>query len=255
MKHLLILLLAIVLLVPACFIDSEPSPMEINSSYSSLVSVGDFMYRVTSSKILTFDISDPSDPVQIDKQIVGFEIESIFHFDGILFVGSGEALHIFEIKEEGIPERRSQTNYSEFDENQTPCDPVVSDGTYAYVTLSSTVFVDDSPCNRAVPVNELRIYDVTDLAKPKEVNRIEMQGPKGLTVDGNNLFVCDGENGLLVYDVSDIENLVELHHFEGYTTRDAIARDGLLIVIASDQLLQYDYNIISDMSLLSTLDL
>ena len=187
--------------------------------------------------------------------IVGFEIESISKFGGVLFIGSGEALHIFEVGTDGIPERRSQTNYSEFEQDQTPCDPVVSDGIHAFVTLSSNLITEESFCGREIPVNELRIYDVTDITQPKELNRLEMVEPKGLAVEGDLLFICDGINGLKVFNKSDVNNLVEIYHFEDYQTRDVIAKDGLLIVIGKGQLKQYDYSDITNMTLLSTLDL
>jgi len=219
MNHLKFLLFALAMISLSCSQESDSPPLSgTNSSYSSLLTLGDFMYQVNSTSIVTFDISNPAEPKEIDKQIVGFDIESISSFGGVLFIGSGEALHIFEVGNDGIPERRSQTNYSEFEEDQTPCDPVVSDGKHAFVTLSTSLFLEEGPCNRAEPVNELRIYNVTDITKPEEVNRVEMNGPKGLAVDGDFLFVCDG-------------------------------------VIGKGELRQYDYSDITQMALLSTLDL
>ncbi len=142
-----------------------------NGSYSGMVIVGNFMYRVNTEALITFDVTDPEDIVQKNRQIVGFLIESIFHMEGILFIGSGEALHIFEIGDDGIPNRKSQTNYIDFSEDQTPCDPVISDGNHAFVTLSSVLsFVQDrnSLCSRAILINELRIYDMADPSNPKE---------------------------------------------------------------------------------------
>jgi len=226
-----------------------------NGSYSRMVIVDNYMYRVDTEVLTTFDITDPEDISQLDRQMVGFTIESIYHMGGILFIGSGEALHIFEIGENGIPERRSRTDYSQFSEEQVPCDPVISDGNFAYVTLSTVEVVADGPCNRLVPINELRIYDITDLNDPKEVNRIEMLNPKGLAYDGDLLFICENDNGLKVFDKSDINNLELIEHFKDFNTYDVIAKNGLLIVIGRGAIYQFDYQDREDITLISTLEL
>jgi len=226
----------------------------VNGSYSGMVIVGDYMYRVDTETLITFDVTDPEDIIELNRQAVGFQIESIFHLEGILFIGSSIALHIFEIDENGIPHRKSQTEYLDFSAEQTVCDPVVSDGVHAFVTLSSALN-SNSPCARTVLFNELRIYDITDLTNPIEVNIIDMINPKGLGVDGDLLFVCESEGGLKVFDKSNVLDLQLLHHFEGIHTYDLIARDGLLIVIGQEAIYQFDYSSIDDMELISTLNL
>jgi len=78
---------------------------------------------------------------------------------------------------------------------------------------------------------------------------------KGLSIDGDYLFVCDGSNGLKIFDKSIINNIVEVGHLEGQNTRDVIARDGLLIVIGEDDLRQYDYSDINNIIHLGMLSL
>lgn len=254
----LVALALITFLLSSCANESNTSlpTSGTNGSYSGIVIVDNFMYQVDTESIFTYDVTNPEDIEQIDRQMVGFLIESIFHMQGVLFIGSGEALHIFEIGENGIPERKSQTNYTEFSEDQTPCDPVISDGQYAYVTLSSVSSFDFSgPCARPITLNQLRIYNVEDIAKPTEVNTIEMINPKGLAYDDDYLFVCENEGGLKVFDKSNVNDLQLIHHFEGIHTYDAIAREGLLIVIGEGAIYQFDYTSITDMELVSTLNI
>lgn len=254
-------ILFITLLCVSCATENATSPVSnsgTNGSYSGMIIVGNFMYRVNTEELTTFDVTDPQDIVQKDRQTVGFLIESIFHMEGILFIGSGVALHIFEIGEDGIPFRKSQTNYENFSQEQTPCDPVISDGNHAFVTLSSVQSIEidvNNLCFRSVLINELRVYDIADLSNPEEVSRIEMINPKGLAYDGNYLFVCENEGGLKVFDKSNVLDLQLIHHFEGINTYDVIAKDGLLIVIGQGAIYQYDYNSIDDMELISTLNL
>lgn len=253
-KLIYIFILAVVLFSCAQENGSDQPTSGTNGSYSGMVIVDEFMYRVDNESLTTFDISNTQDIVQVDRQLVGFLIESIFQMEGILFIGSGEALHIFEIGEQGIPNRKSQTNYSQFSTDQTPCDPVISDGNHAFVTLSS-VLSNDGPCGRLVMVNELRIYDIADLSAPEEVNTIEMITPKGLAYDGDLLFVCEHTGGLKVFDKSDVLDLKLLHHYEEIETYDVIAKDGLLIVIGQGAIYQFDYSSLGELTLLSTLEL
>ncbi|MEM9547017.1 MAG: hypothetical protein AAGA77_13635 [Bacteroidota bacterium] len=225
-----------------------------NGSYTRMVIANNYMYKVSDEELTTYEITNPEEIVEINRQNVGFLIESFFHLEGILFIGSGEALHIFEIDASGIPERRSRTDYTDFADDLTPCDPVVSDGTYAYVTLSSVVDNSD-PCGRQIVLNELRIYDVTDLTNPIQVNAVNMINPKGLAYDQDLLFVCENDGGLKVFDKSDVTDLHLIHHFEDINTFDVIAKNGLLIVIGQGAIYQFNYTSISDMSLISKLDL
>jgi hypothetical protein len=236
-------LLTMILGLTKCTADgvtSDSSGSVANGSYSTMITVGDYLYRVSTMDLATFDISDGSTPVLIDEQDVGFEIESIFHTNGVLFIGSSLALHIFTIEADGIPARASETAYGDFDVDQTPCDPVVADEEYAFVTLS-TIVGTSGPCSRPVAINQLRVYDVIDITAPDLLATYDLVQPKGLAIDGDLLFVCDGSAGLRIYDRTDALNLEELYHFTGFTTFDVIARGGLLMVVGPDNIYQFDY--------------
>ena len=78
-----------------------------------------------------------------------------------------------------------------------------------------------------------------------------MDGPKGLGIDEDLLFICD--QGLKVFDKSDIRNLRELQYFD-IPANDVIPLNGVLMVVADDGLYQYDYSG-SELTLLSKVDI
>lgn len=234
--------------------DSGSSGNVANGSYSTMLTVGDYLYRVSTRELSTFDISDGSSPKLMDTQDVGFEIESIFHRSGVLFIGSSLALHIFTIEADGVPLRASETAYGDFDVDQVPCDPVVADDQYAFVTLSTTTETGGR-CSRVVPINQLRIYNVTDITSPTFLKAYDLDNPKGLAIDGDLLFVCDGWSGLRIFDRSDVLQLELLNHFTGFETYDVIARDGLLMVVGPRDIYQYDYSDPSNIVQLATINL
>lgn len=230
---------------------SPSSDTGVGGSYARFVIVGSFMYVVDDASLITFDISDAANPVQIEKQAIGERIETIFNFKDKLFVGSGEGLFIYEILEDGLPEQLSATSYFEFD--IFPCDPVVANDTYAYVTLNAKRRINN-PCGGTfeLNVNLLKIYDITNPQQPQLLTEYEMFAPKGVGLDGTTLFICDDEAGLKIFDVTDPFNLVFIAHIEDFTAFDVITLDGLLLVVGPENVYQFDYSDLNNIQQLSS---
>ncbi|MGB1217849.1 MAG: LVIVD repeat-containing protein, partial [Saprospiraceae bacterium] len=217
-------------------------------SYARFITVGDFLYIVDNENIQTFNVSDPSLPNKVDEQSIGSQIESIFNFQDKLFIGSGQGLFIYTIPANGVPTQAAAYNY---DFPILPCDPVVANSQYAYVTLSTTI--DGGPCSRNANVNELKIFDVSDVYNPIELTAYPMNEPKGVGLDGNTLFVCDGYAGLKVYDVSDPLNIQLINSFENFYAFDVIPLDGLLLCVSDDNVYQYDYSNLNNIQQISNI--
>lgn len=230
---------------------SSPSAAGIGGAYARFIIVKDFMYIVDEQSLITFDISEADDPRQIDKQPIGDQIETIFNFEDKLFIGSAVGLFIYEIAANGIPEQLSETSY--FDFEIFPCDPVVANDSFAYVTLNANRRLNTA-CGGSfeVNVNLLKIFDITDPRQPVLLTEYPMYAPKGLGLDGTTLFVCDDEAGLKVFNVSNPYDLEPIAHIEGITTFDVIPLDGLLLVVGPKDVYQFDYSDLENITLLSS---
>jgi len=261
MKYLNILFITLIcLILSACQGDSlqsesfsESGEAGVGGSYARFIIVGSFMYIVDDTSIKTFDVSDAAQPNQIDQKTIGERIESIFHFDSRLFVGSGAGLFIYQIEADGKPTKLSGTEY--FDTFDTfACDPVVANETYAYVTLN-TKAREESPCNGNILVetNVLKIFDVTDLTSPVLLSEYQMNAPKGVGLDGNILFLCDDDEGLKIFNVSDPLNIQLIKQFSTFTAFDVIPLNGLLLVVGPDNVYQFDYSNIEDIKMVATI--
>jgi hypothetical protein len=68
-----------------------------------------------------------------------------------------------------------------------------------------------------------------------------MTEPYGLGIKEEKLFICDGPDGLKVYDKSDINNLYQLNHFADINTYDVIPLSSSLLMIGDKVLYQYEY--------------
>ena len=78
-----------------------------------------------------------------------------------------------------------------------------------------------------------------------------MQEPYGLGIDSKTLFVCDGIAGLKVYNADDPKNLVKIAWFSDVNAFDVIPYNGVLMMIGTGGLYQYDYTGPANISLLS----
>ncbi|MEN9345290.1 MAG: hypothetical protein RLZZ60_759 [Bacteroidota bacterium] len=88
----------------------------------------------------------------------------------------------------------------------------------------------------------LFIHDVTDKTAPRLEFNLTLDQPKGLGIDGNLLFICQGNKGMAVYNwdesnkkLSYLYQKIDLYAF------DVITGNNTLIVAADNGLYLYDY--------------
>lgn len=228
------------------------SSLTQTGSYSTMVTIDQYLYLVNKTEISTFDIKDPNSPNLLDKQNVGFDIESIYHYENLLLIGSANNMYIFSISGNHIPKRESTTSYNTlFGSEVCTHDPIVVRNNLAYVTISTS----DIFCGNIRNFNHLKVYNITDIKTPVLLLTKDLKSPKGLALGKNQLYVCDQIDGLVVLDISVPENPMITKIFDGFEGYDAIVKNDLLIVVAKDQLRQYDISDESNIKLISKLDL
>lgn len=202
------------------------SPTGKGGSMARFAISGNYLYTVDNTKLTLFNISDASDPVREKDVPLSFGVETIFPFQDKLFIGTMSGMHIMSLQNPASPKELSHYRHV------VSCDPVVTDGRYAYVTLST-----GTSCMGFI--NELQIVDIQNITSPTLVSQYNMVNPKGLGIDGSNLFVCD--DGLKLYDASDVRNLELKKHFK-INAFDVIPINGRLLVVGSDGFYQYQYS-------------
>ena len=203
--------------------------------------VGDYLYVVDYSDISIFDISNLEEPKVLDDVQVAWDIETIFNQGEILFIGGRQGMYIYDIRNPEKPEFISEFRHG------TACDPVVVDGDYAYVTLKGGGFCGNTESG-------LYIIDISNLKDPELKVIYPMEGPNGLGIKDDKLFICDGGAGLKVFDKSAVPNITQLNHFENIVTYDVIPLTNSLLMIGDGTLYQYEY-LENDIRLLSTFQL
>jgi len=191
--------------------------------------VNDYLYAVDSHSINIFDINNLEAPRELQKVHAGFDIETIFNRENLLFLGSMSGMFIYNIDKPETP-----LFISEF-QHGTACDPVVVDDNYAYITLRAGNFCGAFD-------SSLEIVDISDIYNLKLIKSYTMDNPYGLGIKDNLLFICDGTSGLKVYNKGNIEELELLNTFKDITAYDVIPMENNLLLIGDNTLFQYTYS-------------
>lgn len=214
------------------------SPFGMGGSMARFTIVNSHLYTVSTSSLDVYNISTPQSPAFTSKVQLGWGIETIYPFKNKLFIGSNTGMFIYDISNPSQPSKQGAFNHVR------TCDPVIAEDKYAYVTLRTGTGCPGS-------TNQLDVLDITNLSQPFLVKSYNMKNPHGLSKDGNLLFICDGQDGLKVYDAANPNSISLLKHISGTNTYDVIAWNKVAIVSAEDGLYQYGYSDVNDIKLLS----
>ncbi|AHM60747.1 hypothetical protein D770_12465 [Flammeovirgaceae bacterium 311] len=214
----------------------------VGGSMARFTITGDYLYTIDNSSLYVFNIQNPETPTQGTTVQVGWGIETIFPSNGNLFIGAQNGMHIYSLQNPLTPSRLSTFAHV------VSCDPVVVHDTLAYVTLRG-----GTACGGFT--NQLDIINIKNPQSPELLISHPMSSPYGLAYDDGLLFICEGEHGLKVFDVTNIHTMSSrlLDHEEGIDAFDVIPYEEVLIMIGREGLYQYDYSDPTDLKLLSRL--
>jgi len=216
-------------------------------SMARFVIAGNYLYTLNKREITAFDITDPDDPLPYTKDSVPWDVQTLFAYGDYLYIGAKGGVYLYNkpTPSKGMELKATYTHLKS-------CDPVVVENGFAYFTLNNS-----RTCGLKNGVNALEILDVSDPLNPKisknsdgEENRKNMIDPKGLGVDGNILFVCDGIGGLKLFDINRSENnqsIIDLTFNRKSSISDIDCYDVIpykhnLIVSNGKDVRQFDYS-------------
>lgn len=201
---------------------------------------GNYLYVVNHNSLQVYDVQQSANPNNLGKTSLGFGVETIFPYNNHLFIGTQTGMYIMNLNNPAKPQQTALYRHI------FSCDPVVAQGHYAYVTLRSGTACNTGP-------NRLEVVDISNPANPVQVNSISMINPHGLGIDGNLLFVSEGDSGLKVFDATDPVDLKLIKTFSDIRSYDVIPNRSVLIVTGQDGIFQYRYDSSQQLTLLSKL--
>jgi len=216
----------------AAGVSAPASTYGVGGSMARFLTYDNYLYMLnTDYQLKAFDISDLENPELKYDKYVGWGLETMFIYDEHMYLGAQNGMYILSLEKPSEPFKKSM--YSHI----TSCDPVVVQGDYAYVTMRS-----GNLCGGSADL--LEVVDISNKYEPERIASYVMEEPYGLGISGNKLFVCQGENGLYVYDAANPQAITnnQLARFSDIHAFDVIPLNGNLYTTGDSGFYIYDYN-------------
>lgn len=207
---------------------TAPSPLSSGgSSFATFAVIDNQLYRVDDSygQILVYDVTDATQPALVSTVNASWSIETLFPTQDLLFVGGSRGMYIFDRTDPLQPHQLSKI------EHAVACDPVVVEGSTAFVTLRSV-----SGCGMT---DELMCVNISDPSHPEIIGEKALLSPYGLAVQSAQLFLSHGDNGYSLIDVSTPDAPAIKKTWSG-ATRDFIWSGATLFVLEAHNVAIYD---------------
>ncbi|MDH5608698.1 MAG: hypothetical protein OEY56_04405, partial [Cyclobacteriaceae bacterium] len=155
-------------------VNPESGTISQGGSLARFTIVGDYLYIVNDRQLIPVNIRDLAAPQKNAPVDLDIGVETIFPYQGNLFIGSASAVYIYSLGNPAAPARLSVYQHA------TGCDPVVVKDNYAYVTLREGV-----SCLNTFQMNVLEVLDISNLRAPNMVATVDMRSPRGLGIGCN----------------------------------------------------------------------
>lgn len=201
------------------------------------------MYTVSNSDLKVFNVTAPASPSFVSTiALTQGNIETIFPYKDKLFIGGQTGMFIYSASNPDNPQKEGQFIHAR------NCDPVIAEDKYAYVTLST-----GSSC-RGIN-NQLDVIDITNLNNPVLIKSYNLTSPRGLSKDGNVLLICDGKDGLKIFNAANPSQVSLIKQVTGFEPSDVICLQGTAITVAKDGLYFIDYSNPNNASVISKIQI
>jgi hypothetical protein len=212
-------------------------------SLARVAFIGDYFYYVNNYAMKVFSVEEIGMPQLVNTVYLDWGVETIFPYKDNIFIGANDGMHILDNRDPANPEHISTFRHAR------ACDPVVVKDDIAYVTLR-----DGSECENFI--NQLDVIDISRLESPELIASFPMDHPHGLSVRGETLYLCEGDFGLKVFDLANLEEIHEnlISHITDIGAFDVISiSSDLLLLIGPDGFYQYDTKNPQALQLLSSI--
>lgn len=187
---------------------------------------GNYLYLADWNTLRVFDITNPQSPVEKPQVQVGFGVETIFPYKDKLFIGAVTGMYIYSIANPAAPVKLGSAVH------MRSCDPVVSNDTISYTTLRGN--------NCGPAESGLYIYNIKNISTPSLLKLLPLTSPYGLGVADSIAFVCQGINGLTAINIKKPTDPKVIYTKKDGDYMDVIPYDNLLICYVKTGLLIYD---------------
>ncbi|HOJ89726.1 MAG TPA: hypothetical protein PLH86_01410 [Saprospiraceae bacterium] len=202
--------------------DNGNGKTSTNGSTSRFTIKDNYLYTIESNKLKVFDISISSKPNLINDLYIGNNIETIFSYRDQLYIGASTGIYIINIK------NPKYVYLESYIEHWVARDPVVVKDDIIYSTARNSWS------------GQLNIYQKQNNSFVN-LSSFRMNQPYGLGISDHYLYICDINDGLILFDVKNPRQIVKLKSFNDVQSpQDVIVLDKLIIVSTANQFFLFD---------------
>lgn len=194
--------------VPSSFVGAGG---DVKGTLNKITTMNDYAYVVGHSDIFVFTTSGQNLDFVNRITTESSDIETIYPYEDYLFLGTQSSMELLSTSN---PENPSHVSVYW---HPTSCDPVLPNGEVAYLTLRSA---DNSGC--AGDDNTLEVIDMSNETEPTVLNSVVLDAPYGMGIDGNYLWVGQGNYGLSLFNNTDPSSPQLIKTFAGVNAYDVI---------------------------------
>ncbi|MFK7756437.1 MAG: LVIVD repeat-containing protein [Flavobacteriales bacterium] len=215
--------------VPASFAGNSSGQF---GTINRITAVNDYVYAVAKNKMHVF--SDNGLMAKANTLNSSDLMETIYPQGEYLYVGGNTAVTIYDNRNPELPIETS--SYAHI----TSCDPVLPNGSVAYVTLRTGDF-----SNCPGDVNAMEVLNINNPNNPQRITDFEMNSPYGMCIVGDLLYVGEGESGLAKFDISNVSQPIYLgtdSSIKAYDVMPHPTQNDLILTTGPNGIEQYDYN-------------
>lgn len=208
-------------------IDAVPtSSPSGSSSFATFAMVDDYLYRVMDGTMHVYDVTTAAKPKELSTVRIGWDVQTLQPSQTMLFLGGFRGMYIYDRSDPKHPKAIGQIQHT------TACDPVVVNGSVAFITLRQT------GCGGAA--DELMCVSIKDPRTPRILGEKPLATPYGLAVQNQQLYVSHGEGGYSLMDVSQPTEPSVQATWVGSPARDFIWSGNTLFVLGDHNVSIYD---------------
>ena len=213
--------------------NTSGSATGIGGSYAKFQINGNALYTTETNALKIFNISNPATTyffktVPMSTWTGAGVFETLFKQGNYMFVGATNGMYVFDASD------AFNLQYISSFSHATACDPVVVEGTKAYITLRN-----GTTCNAAIE-DQINVIDISNIQQPVLTSSYLVKQPQGLGIKDNVLYVCCGNDGLKVFDAANSSNLLHMKTYAADVT-DVIPLNSHLIAVGKNKIIQYAY--------------
>jgi len=199
----------------------------VGGSLAKYTILDNYMYLVENDILTIYDVTIANNPTIIKEITLQNGIETIFGDSKYLYFGTQSGMLIYSRTNPKLPVFLSKY------EHVVSCDPVAIKDKYAYVTLSV-----QNTCQRGI--NALEIINIENVYQPKLEKAYTFENPRGMAINNNILYLCNGDDGLKVIDITNTPNISTINEINFINANDVIFKNNILTITGTDGVYQYN---------------